>query len=80
MVVCALVTMLLLSDISAFADESRISQVQTSLSNTTISGEVISITTFTIQPNPQKPHIFRQRLCVYYMAFRSQWVFLLIRY
>ena len=59
MSVCALVTILLLSGISALADETRISQLQTALSNTSISGGVITAATFTIQPSPQTPHVFR---------------------
>jgi len=79
MVVCALVIVTLLASISALADETRISPL-TTLSNTSISGEVISTVTFTIQPSPQTPHVFRQRLYSFYFALRSHWVFLLIRY
>jgi hypothetical protein len=71
--------MSLLSGISASADESKISQTQTALSNTTISGYVFTMITVTEQPNPRTPHVFRQRLYAFYIALRLQWTFLLIR-
>jgi hypothetical protein len=79
MAICALVAVLVFSNISASADESKISQVQTSLSNTTISGYVITAVTFTPQPNPQTPHAFKQQLHTFFFALRSQWLFILFR-
>jgi hypothetical protein len=80
MATCAVVIMLLLSAVSASADESKISQTQTALSNTTISGYVITAITVTQQSNPGTPHVFRQRLYSFYIALRSQWIFILFRY
>jgi hypothetical protein len=73
MALFVLVATLMVFSVSASADE-KLTQLNTSLGNTTISGSVNTTVTWQSNQQPQKRQGVRERVNAFFLSFRSEWL------